>query len=304
MPKFFDLQVNGYAGVDFNADTLEGDLLAGACQRLLDEGVRGILATVITDDIDRMAAKIRNLVRGREYDNVSKQVIAGIHVEGPFISDKPGYLGTHPRKSVRAADISDMERLVDAGDGFVRLVTLAPEQDPRAVVVRWLSDRGITVSAGHTDASIDELRMAIDQGLSMFTHLGNGCPLAFSRHDNIIQRALSLSDHLWTCFIADGIHIPFFALANYLRCVGDDRAVIVSDCIAAAGLGAGEFTLGNQQVFVDKQMATWSADKSHLMGSALTLPQAHANLVERLSMTPDQARILTCINPTLALGCR
>jgi N-acetylglucosamine-6-phosphate deacetylase len=302
MSRFFDLQVNGYAGVDFNAVALDGDQLAAACRRLVSDGVSGILATVITDEVDRMVAKIESLVRARESDSTSKQMVAGIHIEGPFISGEPGYVGTHPTKSIRAANVSDAERMIDAGEGLVRLVTLAPEQDPAGTTVRWLNDRGIAVSAGHTNASLHELRTAIDQGLSLFTHLGNGCPLSLPRHGNIIQRALSMSDRLWTCFIADGVHVPFHALANYLKLVGDERAVIVSDCISAAGLGPGEFTLGDQQVVVDEQLATWSADKSHLMGSALTLPQAYTNLVERLAMTPERAHRLTCDNPRKAVG--
>ena len=109
-----------------------------------------------------------------------------------------------------------MARLLDAA-GDSSDVTLAPERDNGFAVTRMLAGRGIIVSAGHTDATLEELRGAVDAGLSMFTHVGNGCPMHMNRHDNIVQRALSLSDRLWLCFIADGAHVPFVALGNYLR---------------------------------------------------------------------------------------
>ena len=135
-----------------------------------------------------------------------------------------------------------------AGGGLVKLVTLAPERDPQFATTRWLVDQGIRVAAGHCDPPIDTLRGAIDNGLSLFTHLGNGCPPTLPRHDNVIQRVLSQSERLWICFIADGVHVPFVALTNYLRCVGLDRAIVVSDAISAAGLGPGEYSLRGERV--------------------------------------------------------
>src|SRR5215207_9022562 len=95
-PAFFDLQVNGYGGVDFNQDDLSADALHRACERLDADGVAGILATVITDDLQRMARRLSNLVRLREADPLATQLIAGLHVEGPFISPVQGYRGAHP----------------------------------------------------------------------------------------------------------------------------------------------------------------------------------------------------------------
>ena len=110
-----------------------------------------------------------------------------------------------------------------------------------------LAGAGVVVSAGHCDPSLDQLRAAIDAGLSMFTHLGNGCPMQLHRHDNVIQRALLACRRPplpWVSFIADGAHVPFFALRNYLKVVGFDRAIVVTDAIAPAGLGPGRYTLG------------------------------------------------------------
>jgi N-acetylglucosamine-6-phosphate deacetylase len=275
---FFDLQVNGYAGVDFNHDDLSAHSLHAMCQRLKRDGVAGILATVITDDLSKMCSRLRRLVELREHDELARQMIAGIHIEGPFLSAAPGYIGAHPAAHARPADLDVLSRLLDAAGGLTKLVTLAPERDRGFHVTRRLADRGIVVSAGHTDATYDELRAALDAGLSMFTHLGNGCPLVMARHNNIIQRVLSLAERFTAIsFIADGAHVPLFVLRNYLRLAGDERTVIVSDAMSAAGLGPGQYTLGDQSVVIGEDLAPRNAG-GYLMGSACPLGRMVQNL--------------------------
>lgn len=300
-PRYIDLQVNGYGGIDFNSE-LSVSQLETACERLVADGVDSILATLITDDVDRMALRLRSIVTAHSDSRLVQRVVRGVHLEGPFINGEVGYVGAHPTDAVRPANQPDMERLLDAGQGLVRLVTLAPECDCDGVVTRWLADRGIVVSAGHCNPSLDELEESIDSGLTMFTHLGNGCPKLMDRHDNVIQRVLSLSDRLWTCFIADGIHVPFPALRNYLRAVGPDRAIVVSDAIAAAGQGPGEYQLGERRVVVDENLATWSADRKHLVGSATPMGVAFENLRQKLGLSEEVAVQLTRNNPMAAMG--
>ncbi len=297
-----DLQVNGYAGVDFNADELSAEDLRVACERLAADGVSGILATVITDDLPRMQRRLSNIVQARRADPVIADMIWGLHIEGPFLNPRPGFIGAHPAEFTRLARLEDMQKLIDAAEGLARIVTLAPESDVNVAVTRWLSNQGIVVSAGHCDPTIDQLRDAIDAGLSMFTHLGNGCPLQLHRHDNIVQRVLSLADQLAIGFIADGTHIPFIALRNYLRCAGLDRAFVVTDAISAAGQGPGQYTLAGQQVVVDDNLATWAADKSHLFGSAATMPRLKQNLIDHLGLTHEEVDVLTRRNPIRAIG--
>lgn len=195
-----------------------------------------------------------------------------------------------------------MQRLLESAGGLTRIVTLAPERDEGLRVTRLLARQNIIVSAGHCDPSLEVLRAAVDAGLQMFTHLGNGCPLMMHRHDNVIQRALSLSEHVWIGFIADGVHIPYFVLNNYLRCAGLDRCFLVTDAISAAGLGPGQFTLGGQRVVVDENLATWSEDKSHLMGSAITMSRVVANLRDHRGMDDHQIRLLVAENPRRILA--
>jgi N-acetylglucosamine-6-phosphate deacetylase len=237
--SYFDLQINGYAGVDFCSLDLTGEEMRRACEALAADGIDGILATIITDSVEALCAKLRGMVRFRESDPFIRGMVKGFHVEGPFLNAEPGYIGAHPADRVVPANRDDAARLLEAGGGLVRLVTLAPENDPGAATTRFLVDQGVTVSAGHCDPDLGTLERAIDAGLSMITHLGNGCPVILPRHDNFIQRVLSLSDRLWVCFIPDGAHVPFFALRNYFKVTGLERTIFTSDAIMAAGLGPG-----------------------------------------------------------------
>jgi N-acetylglucosamine-6-phosphate deacetylase len=299
---FFDLQVNGYGGVDFNQDDLTPDALHRACERLEADGVGGILATIITDHLDRMSRRLSTLVRLRNADPLAKRLILGLHIEGPFISPVQGYRGAHPADAIRPGDVDEMQLLLDAGGGLTKLVTLAPEQDANAKVIRALASQGVRISAGHTDASIDQLSAALDAGLTLFTHLGNGCPMQMHRHDNIVQRALSLAERLQIMFIADGTHVPYTALQNYLRLTGTERTIVVSDAIAPAGLGPGRYTLGRWDLLIGDDMVARAPDGSHFVGSAITMRQAYANLVGPVGLSDGDARRLTRENPMHAIG--
>jgi N-acetylglucosamine-6-phosphate deacetylase len=301
-PAYIDLQVNGYGGVDFQLDAITPEAMRHACERLRADGVAGILATVVTEDLTLMANRLRRLVEFRERDPLVRDVVIGLHIEGPFISPHDGYRGAHPRDAVREADRDNMKRLLDAAGGLTRLVTLAPEMDPGMATTRLVAGQGIRVSAGHTNATMDQLHAAIDAGLSMFTHLGNGCPMLMHRHDNIIQRALSLSDRIWPMFIADGAHVTFPALRNYLKASDPARTIVVTDAVTPAGQGPGRFKFGRWDIVIGDDLTIRAPDGSHLIGSAMTMPQAVHRLVQHVGLTSEQATQLTATNPRNAIG--
>jgi N-acetylglucosamine-6-phosphate deacetylase len=294
---YVDLQVNGYADVDFNADELPVERVAAVCQRLKNEGVAGIAATIITSDLDSMCRRLANIARAREAEKIVADIIWGIHIEGPFLNPEPGYIGAHPKQHARPADADAMTRLLDAAGGLTRIVTLAPECDADGRLTTLLTKMGVIVSGGHCNPTLDQLRASIDAGLSMFTHLGNGCPALLPRHDNVIQRVLNQAEHLHIGFIADGVHVPFVALQNYLACCGIERAFVVTDAICGAGLGPGEYSLGDRRVIIDENLATWAADRSHLVGSAGTMRRSEENLRNALGLSPNQADDLLKNNP-------
>ncbi len=168
-------------------------------------------------------------------------------------------------------------------------------------MTKMLSDLGVCVAAGHSDATLDQLRCGIDNGLQLFTHLGNGCPAFLARHDNIVQRVLSLSDRLMVSFIADGHHVPGFALANYLDRVPEDKIVIVSDAISAAGLGPGEFRISDQTVYVDQHGAAWAECRTHYAGCATPLLKMASWMKSDLGISDRQIGQWFCDNPSRLL---
>src|SRR6185295_2088534 len=165
-----------------------------------------------------------------------------------------------------------------------------------------LAAQGILVAAGHCDPTLELLLAAMDAGLRMFTHLGNGCPALLPRHDNIIQRVLSLSDRLWITFIADGAHVPFFVLSNFFKAVGLERAICVTDATAASHMGAGNFSLGGVEAVVGTDgVPRLASDPRYLAGSALTMSRVALNLERELKLNAGEISRLCKTNPRRAL---
>ena len=302
MTGFIDLQVNGYAGVDFNSENVTHESVVNVCRRLKTDGTDTILATVITAPLALMLKRISRLVELIESSDEVADCIRGIHVEGPFLNSADGFIGAHPAAAAMPADIGITDRLLDAGRGHVRMLTLAPEMDSDAKVTSHLTAQGVVVAGGHSDASLNDLNCGIDNGLKLFTHLGNGCPALLPRHDNIVQRVLAVSDRLMISFIADGHHVPAFALRNYLDVVPSENVVIVTDAISAAGLGPGTYELSGQVVEVDVDGAAWAACRTHYAGCASTFHQMIQVLQGSVGVTDNQIQQWMIKNPSRLLG--
>ena len=291
--KYMDLQVNGAFGIDFNDDAMTTEGFEFACSKLRQSGVAGFLATIITDSIETMCSRIQKIVRMLEAKPELGNLVRGIHVEGPFLSDRPGYFGTHPVQHIVPANLSNTQRLLDAGSGWIRMVTLAPEQDPDCQVIQRLCNERVRVFAGHTDASYRDLERAIDYGLVGFTHLGNGCVHQVERHDNIIQRVLALRERLYITLIADGIHLPKWLLQSWLGIIGSQRSIIISDSMSAAGMPPGEYMIGKQCIVVDSSRRTRHREHGYLAGSASTMAEMDLFITEKLSIgESDRERML------------
>jgi len=295
--SYLDIQVNGYACVDFNQNKITCENMEFACNKLVEDDVDGIFATIITTDLKDMVIRIKQLIQLRNQSSLIRGIIKGIHIEGPFINASPGYHGAHPIDAILKPDVEIMKELLNAGDGLVRIVTLAPEKDDQNKVTRFLASQNITVSAGHCNPSMGELESAIDAGLNMFTHLGNGCPQDLPRHDNIIQRVLSFKDNLQLCFIADGIHIPFYALKNYISIAGIENIIITTDSMAAAGAKEGRYTLSNIKLEVGKDRVVREQGKNNFAGSAIDMKSSYSNLIKHLGLSVEDAKQMTYFNP-------
>lgn len=300
-PGFFDLQVNGFAGVDFQRSDLDQAALTRAVDGLLAHRTDRILLTLITDRIDSLCAKLANLERHRQADPKLARVIVGYHLEGPYMSPAPGYHGAHDPGLMKAPEIAEFERMQAAANGNVRLITIAPEQPGSSEFIRHITSRGVVASIGHSEADDRQIDEAIAAGLTMCTHLGNGIPVHLHRHDNIMQRLLA-RDELYACFIADGIHIPPRVLRNLVRAKPRDKVIITTDCMAAAGAGPGRFCIGRFEVDVGADGVVREPGKPNFAGSSLTMDQAAINLAAYLGWDEEEIQLACNKRVTSSLG--
>ena len=279
LPGLFDLQVNGFAGIDFNGADLAADLLAEALERMRATGVTRCLPTLITSPFDRFARNARVIATSAD------ETMAGIHMEGPYVSPADGARGAHPIDHVTPASIDDFDRRQDAARGRIVLVTLAPEVPGALDLIEYLVAAGVRVAIGHTAASPSELRDAVSAGATLATHLGNGCPQMLPRHPNVIWELLA-DDVLYASVIADGHHLPASTLKAMVRAKRPERTILVTDAMAAAASTrrdtpprAQRFTLGDVVCELGADGRVSLPGTSYLAGSSLTLDRAIANTV-------------------------
>lgn len=299
-----DLQINGLHGVDFNQPSVTQEQWYFARSRLFEDGTTHFLPTLITDSIEALCGKLQGLAvhcdQDPHRDGLSTAV--GIHLEGPFLSSEPGYVGAHPREHAKPLQLDELKRLVDAAQGHLRWVTMAPECDPTGGGIEFLTRAGIRVAAGHGNPSLDHLRCAIDHGLGWITHMGNACPASLPRHDNVLNRLLSLRRELSATLIADGHHVPWWLLELWIECFGEDRVAIVSDAISAAGLPAGLHRLGERTVDVGSDGVPRSEDRSHFVGSGATLGVMRERCEKEFRWSEERYRKIFTTNATRWLG--
>src|SRR5260370_15572007 len=245
-PGFIDLQVNGFAGVDYNDPHATREEIARSLRAQFATGVSRLLPTVITGPPDAMAACLRNLSAAADAVPCG-EAIEGFHVEGPHIASEDGPRGAHPREWVRAPDFDEFLRWQDAARGRVRMVTLSPDWPDAARYIERITDAGLIASIGHTAANAEQIADAVRAGATLSTHLGNGAHQLLRRHPNYIWEQLA-EDRLMAGFIVDGIHLGPAFLKTALRAKGIARSVLVTDASTPAWAAPGRYALGEQPV--------------------------------------------------------
>ncbi|MFM9082087.1 MAG: N-acetylglucosamine-6-phosphate deacetylase [Opitutaceae bacterium] len=284
----FDLQVNGFAGVDFQRPEITRADLDRAAEALRRHQTTGILFTLITDTIDALAAQLERVERFRAESASVREMIAGYHIEGPYLLPEPGYHGAHDPRKMKAPDRAEFDRLQRAAGGRIRLVTLAPEWPGSPDFIRHLVASGVTASIGHSNADDRAIDAAVAAGLTMCTHVGNGVPQQMHRHDNIIQRVLA-RDELTAVFIPDGIHVPPGVLRNFVRAKPRAKVLFTTDCMAAAGAPPGRYTVGHIEVEAGAGGVVREPGKPNFAGSSLAMDAAVANIRRFLGWTEAEA---------------
>jgi len=284
--RLFDLQVNGFRGVDFSSPELTEETCAKAVEEYLRDGASMFLPTVITasQEVYRKNLGILSTVCGRRE---FRDRVPGLHLEGPFISDRPGAVGAHNPAWVRRPDIEYFKCLQDAAGGMVRLITIAAEAEGAAALCEAVSAMGVCVSLGHQLAGYDDLSRLADAGARAITHLGNAMPNQVDRHNNPLVNGLIHPD-LVPMIITDGHHLPPHLVDGIVRLRGEESVVFVSDASPIAGLPPGEYsTLGNPCVLEENGLLH-NPEKQCLVGSSFTMQACADFLSNSLSYRDDR----------------
>jgi N-acetylglucosamine-6-phosphate deacetylase len=267
-PALFDAQVNGYAGIDFQRDSLTVDDLLHAARQLRSAGCGRFLLTLITDEWPRLTARLRHLHALRLESPELQSAIAGWHIEGPFLSSQPGFHGAHNPEMMRdpsPALIRDLQQITGEDP---MLLTLSPERKGSLAAIEVAVSLGIKISLGHTNASSEVLRNAVSAGATSFTHLGNGCPRDLDRHDNILWRAFE-TPGLMIGLIPDAIHVSPALFRLMHRVLAAESIYYVTDAMSAAAMPPGKYPLGNLDLEVGADQIVRQPGKPLFAGSAL-----------------------------------
>jgi N-acetylglucosamine-6-phosphate deacetylase len=227
--------------------------------------------------------------------------IAGIHMEGPYLSPQEGARGAHPREHLRSAAVDDFKRCQDAARGRIVLVTLAPEVPGAIALIEYLVSTGVRAAIGHTVAEPLQIADAIAAGATLATHLGNGCAHLLPRHPNPIWELLA-ADTVFASLIVDGHHLPPATVKAMVRAKGAARTILVSDAIAAAGCAAGRYTIGDVACVRDADGRVSLPGTPYLAGSSLTLDRAVGNTVRCTGLPITEVLPMASTIPAALLG--
>ena len=296
-PGLVDLQVNGYRGNDLNADDLNIDTVRSLARNLLATGVTTFVPTLITASEQKLLRNLKVIAEARHSDPLLLHMIPFVHVEGPHIDSADGPRGAHPVEHVRPPNISEFLRWQEASGDLVGMVTLSPHDPEAPTYIRALSERGVHVSIGHTNATSDQIRCAVDAGARLSTHLGNGISQLLPRHPNPIWSQLA-DDRLTATFIADGHHLPSDALIAMLRAKTPSRSILISDLVAVAGFPSGRYSAPvGTSVDLDAEGRLRISDTEYLAGATSPLKDCVARVASYTGFSLGDAICMATANP-------
>jgi N-acetylglucosamine-6-phosphate deacetylase len=297
-PGFIDIQVNGFAGVDYNSPEARPEEIARSLRVMFSTGVTRCFPTVITGDPEKMLGALRNLAAARESLDEGPSMEA-FHVEGPHISPEDGPRGAHPQRWVRPPDVNEYKRWQEAANGNVRLVTLSPEWPEAPHYIDTLARDGVVASIGHTKATAQQIQDAASAGATLSTHIGNGAHSTMARHPNYIWEQLA-EDRLNASMIVDGIHLGKAFLKCALRAKGVERSVLITDAVMPAMCAPGRYMLGEVEVELHEDQSVRMAGGMRLAGSSLRMDRAVGNVMKIAGLTLAEAITMATTNAARA----
>lgn len=297
-PGFIDIHNHGNFGHDAMEGTYEAlDVMADFH---IKNGVTSFLATTMTEEMDKIKKAVRNIgeyVNDRKNNRDVKAQVLGIYLEGPYFSMEKK--GAQPPQYIKNPDLEEIKNLIELSNNTIKIVALAPELEGAKESIKYLKEKGITISAGHTNATFDEAKAGIDLGITHATHLYNGMRAYSHREPGVIGAVLT--DERVACeMISDGIHLHVGAMDLAVKMKGKSGIILISDAMMATGLDDGKYELGGQDVYVKEGAAR--LEDGTLAGSTLTLNKAVYNMVNMVNVPLEDAVRMASLNPAKAIG--
>lgn len=300
-PGFLDIQVNGFKGRGYTHEDFSAETIKKIISSLDSSGTTQHFPTVITTANDRMLKNLAIIARAVRTSEDTAAAIAGIHIEGPYLSAEDGPRGAHDPAYIRDPDFREFQQWQDAAQDLIRLITLAPECKGAIEFIQKVTSAGVRVAIGHTGAEPARIQQAIKAGACMTTHLGNGSHNLLPRLKNYIWEQLA-ADELAASIICDGFHLPPAVVKVFKRAKGLKKLILVSDVFYYGGLRPGIYQFDNidVQVFEDGHLGL--AGTEFLAGAAHLLDRDVAQFMADTGCSLAETIPLCTTNPSYIMG--
>jgi len=301
-PGLFDMQINGFGGTWFSDDTLTPEKALECLQPWFRHGVTRLFPTLITNSQEALLRGFSALRQACEQTPWANRLVAGYHLEGPYIAWEDGPRGAHPRAHVRAPNWNEFQELQAASGGRIRLVTLAPEWPEAPAFIQKAVASGVVIAIGHTAATPAQVKAAVDAGATFSTHLGNGCHAQQHRHQSPLLAQLA-DDRLTAGLISDGHHLPSDWLNIVLKVKTPNRIVITCDASGWAGCPPGlyENKLGRSEMLPSGKLVV-AGQQELLAGSGDTTEVCVARMIQATRCSLREAIDMTSVTPAQLFG--
>jgi len=277
-PGLIDNQINGYAGIDFSGNSLNDNDLLTAAQAIWSEGVTSFVPTVITNSHESIVKNLTILGEACKASDLLLKSIPGFHLEGPYLSPVEGYRGCHPEHYMRKPSYKEFSEYQKASGGRIIQVTVAPELEGAMEFIKECTGNGTIVAIGHSNASADQINMAVDYGAAISTHLGNGCANLIHRHNNPIWPQLA-NEKLTPSIIADGHHLNADEIRVFCKVKGTINIILTSDVIYLAGMAPGRYSFLGADVLLKDDGMLINEELNCLAGASFPLKKGVENIM-------------------------
>lgn len=297
VPGFIDIHIHGGYGIDTNDATF--DEMVTLTKKLPSEGVTSFLPTTVTQSEKVLMRAVKN-VADVEKQQTSGAQILGIHFEGPYLNID--FKGAQPGEYIVKPNVEQFEKIYEASNGLIRVITLAPEKDENYELMDFCNTHNIVVSQGHSGANYQETLMAIANGVKSITHVYNGMSRFHHRDVNLTGAAFRVKD-VFGEIIVDGVHSDYSNVHTFMTSKGKDRAILITDALLGKGEPVGsEYQFGGHPVRVFEDGSLRLLDLDAIAGSTLLSNRGVQNIIEKVGLGWEYAVNASSLNPARLLG--